>query len=94
MDRQSLVCVFATSVSIQVRPSFVRTGCLSQRRRSARLASLRARAAQPSSVPEPIPPVAAACIECGLELESEDEGRQLLFLFTSLAVFGSTCCGS
>ena len=61
---------------------------MSQLRRSARLASIRARAAQSSSVPEPIPlddddtdslcspprdtPV---CIECGFELESEDDAR-------------------
>ena len=61
---------------------------MSQPRRSARLASLRVRAAQPSSVPEPIPlddddtdslcsspRAVAACIECGVELESEDDAH-------------------
>ena len=61
---------------------------MSQLRRSARLASVRARAAQSSSVPEPIllddddtnslyspPRDSPVCIECGFELESEDDAR-------------------
>ena len=61
---------------------------MSQLRRSARLASIRARAAQSSSVPEPIPlddddtdslcsppRDSPACIECGLELEPEDDAH-------------------
>ena len=60
---------------------------MSQFRRSARLASIR-RAAQSSSVPEPIPlddddtdslcslpRDSPGCIECGFELESEDDVR-------------------
>ena len=60
---------------------------MSQPRRSARLASLRARAAQPS-VPVPIPlddddtdslcsssRAVAVCVECGLELESVDDAQ-------------------
>ena len=60
---------------------------MSQLRRSARLASLRARAAQPSSVPVPIPlddddtdslcssSRAVPCVECGLELELGDDAQ-------------------
>ena len=63
-------------------PLFRFVQVMSQLRRSARSASLRARGAKSSSVPEPIPDSLCSsprdspdCIECGFELESEDNAR-------------------
>ena len=82
-------CDFLLLPPLQVLPClFLVSQVMSQLRRSARLASIRARAAQSSSVSEPIPlddddtdslcsppRESPVCIECGFELESEDDVR-------------------